>query len=75
MSGNYIQFIRVIDRTCGPVEIVWETHFVEEATSYFRVELSVVLTSVYPEIEGIDGFGVGGEESGGDEDEGGIGGY
>jgi hypothetical protein len=65
----------IIRGTCSSMEVIWKTHFVEEAASDIEVKLTVILTAIYPEIYGDDGFRVGGEETGGDKVKNGIGRY
>lgn len=46
------------------MEVFGETAILEENTSDVEVELTIVLTSIYPQVNGEDGVVVGREETG-----------
>lgn len=69
VGGLYLSLIICAHRTSSSVEIVGETGEIEEATGCFDFELTVILTSIHPQIDGVNGFRVGGEKSRGGDGE------
>jgi hypothetical protein len=57
-------------RACRTMEVLGEAGSLKEATGNIEFELTIVLASIDPQVNGVDGLGVSREESGSDNSEG-----